>query len=171
MKGIAVIKLPIGLISTCPCSFLHFHGKTTAFYRLKRGNGWQGIEQSHQLWEVNDLASSPALSLSSPCLYPQLSTRPISGTLSKACGCGQEQLATVLLSCRWSFHFLQQTPAGDEVLSFTLLFWTNHLQRPQTPGLSLTFAVQLLLWMARLLIGTWSQPNGKKNSKSQFPGP
>lgn len=133
--------------------------------------GWQGIEQSHQLWEVNDLASSPALSLSSPCLYPQLSTRPISGTLSKACGCGQEQLATVLLSCRWSFHFLQQTPAGDEVLSFTLLFWTNHLQRPQTPGLSLTFAVQLLLWMARLLIGTWSQPNGKKNSKSQFPGP
>lgn len=43
-----------------------FPPKITAFYRLKMGYGCQGIEQCHQLWEADDLASSPALSLSLP---------------------------------------------------------------------------------------------------------
>lgn len=136
-KGLQ-LKPPVGPISTSPCSFLHFHEKNktnshpkiTAFYRLKMGYGCQGIEQFHQLWEVDDLASSPALSLSLPCLHPQLLRRSISGTHGKACGCSREQSATVLLSGCWSFHFLQQTPAVDWVLCFTLLFWTDHLQQP-----------------------------------------
>lgn len=135
-KGLQ-LKPPVGPISTSPCSFLHFHGKkpkdshkNTAFYRLKMGYGCQDIEQSHQLWEMGDLASSPALSLSLPCLHPQLFQRSISGTHRKACGCGWEQSATVLLSGCWSFHFLQQTPAVDWVLRFTLFFWTDHLQQP-----------------------------------------
>lgn len=40
--------------------------QNTAFYRLKRETGWQGTERSHQLWEADDLASSPALSFSEP---------------------------------------------------------------------------------------------------------
>ena len=92
------------------------------FCRLRKGNDWRGTEQSHQLCGVDDLASSPALALSLPCLHPQLLTRSISGAGRKACGCGQEQSATELLSPCWSFHFLRPTPAGHWVLSFTLPF-------------------------------------------------
>lgn len=74
MKGI-VIKLPVGSISISPCSFFALLWKKAHCFIGQEGK-WQDIEQSHQPWEVDDLASSPALSLSLPCLHPQ----SISGT-------------------------------------------------------------------------------------------
>lgn len=74
-----------------------FQNQNVAFYKLRAGNDYQSVGQCHWLQDTDDLAASPALSLSLGRLHPWLLRRSISGTHRKAHGCSWEQSATVLL--------------------------------------------------------------------------
>lgn len=87
------------LISAFPREKNQTETQNVGFYKLKAGNDYQSVGQSHWLQEVDDLASSPALSLSLSRLHLWLLRRSISGSHRKAHGCGREQSATVLPAC------------------------------------------------------------------------